>query len=92
MRRWPRGIRKTAVDLWLKDAGPSRELLDAYNHDALGWSEFERRYRDEMLQERPDVLDEIRRLDREHGLVTLLCHERIPPSEHCHREVLLSLL
>jgi uncharacterized protein YeaO (DUF488 family) len=92
MRKWPRGVRKSAVDVWLKDAGPSGALLDAYHDDGIGWPEFERRYRDEILKERPEVLDEIRRLEREHGSVTLLCFERIPPAEHCHREVLLSLL
>ncbi len=92
MRRWPRGIRKSAVDVWLKDAAPSQELLDAYHHAGLTWDEFAGRYRGEMLQERPHVLDELRRLEREHGNVTLLCFERIPPAEHCHREVLLSLL
>jgi uncharacterized protein YeaO (DUF488 family) len=92
MRRWPRGVRKDAVDTWLKDAAPSRELLDAYNHAGLEWDEFERRYRAEILTERPAVLQELRGLEAEHGTVTLLCFERIPPAEHCHRLVLLELL
>ena len=92
MRHWPRGVRKDRSDLWLKEAGPSRELLHAYSHDGLPWAEFEQRYRREMLQERSDVLEHLRALEREHGVLTLLCHERIPPAEHCHREVLLALL
>ncbi len=92
MRRWPRGIRKESTDLWLKDAAPSRALLDAYNHAGLGWDEFAERYRAEMLAERPSVLEELRRLEAEHGVVTLLCHERMPPSSHCHRELLADLL
>jgi uncharacterized protein YeaO (DUF488 family) len=92
MRHWPRGVRKESTDLWLKEAGPSRELLRAYRHHGLPWDEFEQRYRAEMLDERRDVLETIRDLEREHGVVTLLCHERIPPSDHCHREVLLDLL
>lgn len=91
MRRWPRGVRKERVDAWLKDAAPSRTLLDAYHH-GLGWDEFAARYRDEILTDRPGVLDELRRLEREHGSVTLLCFERVPPDEHCHRLVLLDLL
>ena len=90
-RQWPRGVRKERVDVWLKDSAPSRALLDAYHH-GLGWDEFAARYRDEILTERPSVLDELRRLEREHGLVTLLCFERLPPNEHCHRLVLLELL
>src|SRR5438132_10208014 len=92
MRQWPRGVRKECVDVWLKEAGPSRVLLDAYNHAGLGWEEFAERYRAEMLHERPQVLDELRGLEKEHGVLTLLCHERMPPNEHCHREVLADLL
>jgi len=92
MRQWPRGIRKDQVDLWLKCAAPSRALLDEYNHAGLAWDDFARRYRAEILEERPQALDELRWLEREHGTVTLLCHERIPPAEHCHRLVLEDLL
>lgn len=92
MRHWPRGVRKERTDLWLKEAGPSRELLDTYNHAGLSWHEFAQRYQSEMLNERGDVLETIRQLEREHGVITLLCHERIPPSDHCHRELLVDLL
>ena len=91
MRIWPRGVRRDAADTWLKDAAPSRELLDAY-HDGLAWPEFENRYRDEILRERPHVLEDLRRLEREHEIVWLLCNERIPPETHCHRQVLKELL
>ena len=92
MRQWPRGIRKERVDVWLRDAGPSRALLQALNRAELPWDEFEQRYRVEMLEERAWILDRLRHLEREHGTLTLLCHERIPPSKHCHREVLVDLL
>ncbi len=92
MRYWPRGVRRERVDVWIKDAAPSRELLRAYAHDGLPWADFEERYRDEMLQERPEVLERLRGLQEEHGSLTLLCHEQIPPKEHCHRTILLELL
>jgi uncharacterized protein YeaO (DUF488 family) len=92
MRQWPRGVRRQRTDLWLKDAGPSRELLHAYNHAGLPWAEFAQRYRSEILDERADVLERLRQLEREHGVLTLQCHERIPPGEHCHRELLAELL
>jgi uncharacterized protein YeaO (DUF488 family) len=91
-RRWPRAIRKERIDVWLRDAAPSPELLDAHNLDALAWEEFEARYRAEIIEERRGVLDELRELATKHGRVTLLCVERIPPAEHCHRLVLLDLL
>jgi uncharacterized protein YeaO (DUF488 family) len=92
MRIWPRGIRKDRVDVWMKDASPTRELLDAYHHAGMAWDEFEAVYRREILEDRPHVLDELRALEREHGTVTLLCFERIPPEEHCHRQTLLAML
>ena len=92
MRRWPRGVRKDRVDVWLKDAAPSLELLHSYNRGGLGWDDFAARYRTEILEDRREVLDELRRLAREHGQVTLLCHERLAPDKHCHRLILLELL
>ncbi len=92
MRLWPRGVRRERVDLWLKDAGPSRELLDEYNHAGLSWQEFERRYRAEIVEHRPQVIEQLKGLEREHSSLILLCHERIPPSEYCHRLTLAELL
>lgn len=92
MRQWPRGIRKSEVNLWLKEAGPSRALLNRYNAGEIDWEAFEQGYRGEIAKERLWVLDEIRRLERENGAVRLMCFERIPPAEHCHRQVLLELL
>src|SRR4051794_28410845 len=78
MRMWPRGIRRDAIDVWLKDAAPSTGLLTAYNKDGLPWDEFAARYDDEIMLERPQVLDQLGQLEQEHGALTLLCHERIP--------------
>jgi len=92
MRRWPRGIPKAQVDVWLKDAAPSPELLQAFRRGLVEWEDFERQYRAEISEERPAVLGEIRDLERQHGTVLLLCFERIPPQKHCHRLVLVEML
>jgi len=49
-RIWPRGLRKDAADLteWAKDAAPSTELRQWYGHDPEKFSEFRRRYLDEL--------------------------------------------
>ena len=62
-RLWPRGLSKerAAVDRWVKDLAPSTELRRWYAHDESKWPEFRRRYRAE-LRERPDQLEELRRL------------------------------
>jgi uncharacterized protein YeaO (DUF488 family) len=92
MRYWPRGIRRERVDRWLKDAAPSRELLRAYTHGDIDTAELDRRYREAITSQRPDVLGQLRELEREHGTLTLLCRERIPPSTYCHRLALADLL
>ncbi|MGE5556219.1 MAG: DUF488 domain-containing protein [Methanocella sp.] len=45
-RLWPRGLRKeeAAIDLWLKEVAPSRDLRKWYNHDPAKWVEFKARY------------------------------------------------
>ena len=89
MRYWPRGVKRERVDVWVKDAAPSAALVKAYRHEGLDWPEFERRYRAEILEERPSVLDELHDLEREHGTLVLLCTER---EGHCHRTLLRDLL
>ncbi len=80
------------VDTYLRDAAPSLALLRAYRDGEVDWSEFAQRYREEIVGSRAHVLDELRALEREHGDIVLLCTERIPPAEHCHRLILIELL
>ena len=49
-RVWPRGMTKeaAAIDLWLKEAGPSTALRKWFGHDPARWTEFKRRYAAEL--------------------------------------------
>ena len=49
-RLWPRGVKKTAlhVHAWLKDVAPSTTLRRWFGHDPKKWSEFRRRYFNEL--------------------------------------------
>jgi len=49
-RLWPRGLSKmdAKIDLWPKEAAPSTELRQWFNHDAEKWPEFKRRYFKEL--------------------------------------------
>jgi len=51
-RLWPRGLSKSeaTLDLWLPDLGPSTTLRQWFNHDPALWTEFCRRYRDELKE------------------------------------------
>lgn len=59
-RLWPRGLskQKAEIDLWLKEAGPSTELRRWFDHDPDKWTEFKRRYFEE-LRVRTEALDPI---------------------------------
>jgi uncharacterized protein YeaO (DUF488 family) len=88
MRRWPRGVRKDAVDDWERQLGPSDELLDAYKGGAVDWTGFASRYRAEMT-ERSELVEWVARQASRAG-VTLLCGSH--PEERCHRSLLAELM
>ncbi|HEX4532581.1 MAG TPA: DUF488 domain-containing protein [Acidimicrobiia bacterium] len=70
-RIWPRGIshERAALDAWIPDVAPSKELRQWFAHDPERWAAFQVRYRAE-LDGNPH-LEELRALGR-HGTVTLL--------------------
>lgn len=49
-RLWPRGLskEKAQIDEWIKTIAPSTELRKWYQHDPDKFSEFKKRYKDEL--------------------------------------------
>lgn len=49
-RLWPRGMKKedAALDLWLKELAPSRELREWFGHEPARWEGFRHRYAGEL--------------------------------------------
>jgi uncharacterized protein YeaO (DUF488 family) len=49
-RLWPRGMKKETADIdeWAKDIAPSTELRKWFGHTPRLWSDFEKRYIDEL--------------------------------------------
>jgi uncharacterized protein YeaO (DUF488 family) len=49
-RLWPRGIKKSelAMDDWIKELSPSPDLRKWFNHDPSKFKEFEKRYVEEL--------------------------------------------
>jgi uncharacterized protein YeaO (DUF488 family) len=45
MRRWPRGVARSDVDLWIPSAAPSEELLAAHRAGKMPWQDFTIAYR-----------------------------------------------
>jgi len=70
-RLWPRGVSReqAALDLWLKEIAPSAELRTWFCHKPEHWEEFQKRYREELLQN--PALGELREMAKA-GMVTLL--------------------
>ena len=89
-RLWPRGHSKerAKIDLWLKDIAPSTELRKWFNHDPAKWTEFQKRYKQE-LKSKGDLLDAIKEKLHQ-GPVTLLYGAK----DEAHNEavVLLAML
>ncbi len=72
-RLWPRGLtkEKAKVDLWLKEIAPTDELRKWFHHQEGNWNEFVKRYKAE-LGKKKELLSELKKLQKEHGTVTLL--------------------
>ena len=72
-RLWPRGLTKerAAVQQWMKEIAPSDALRKWFGHEREKWPQFEKRYRKELAAKQ-ELLNEIRMLESEHKVVTLL--------------------
>ena len=90
-RLWPRGVskEKAALDLWMKDIGPSTELRQWFGHDPNKWADFQKKYRAE-LKDKGEMLDELRKLAKEHNRLTLLYGAR--DQEHNEAVIIAELL
>ena len=88
MRRWPRGIRKEAVDSWDKELSPSEPLRVAYRRGDIPWEEYARRYVEEVAPKRDLLAEVARRAQRQP--VTLLCS--CVDESRCHRSLLRRLV
>ena len=71
-RLWPRGLTKAraALDRWLKDVAPSRELRQWFAHDPAKWKQFQRRYWKELKAKQQPI--DLLRSKAKHGRVTLI--------------------
>jgi len=90
MRLWPRGIKKSAVDLWLKELGAELAHLRAFKAGRIGWPEMRRRYLAGLKREpAANALKQLRRLARRRH-VTVLCS--CEDEKRCHRSLLRAVV
>ena len=90
-RLWPRGMKKEAarIDQWMKDVAPSDALRKSFHHDAMKWPDFLKKYQTELQKKKP-WLAELKKLEKEHGTLTLLFGARDP--EHNQAVVIAEAL
>jgi uncharacterized protein YeaO (DUF488 family) len=90
-RLWPRGITKEAakLDLWMKDIAPSDKVRKAFCHEAEKFPAFQKAYRAELAKKK-DLVTELRKMEREHGTLTLVYGAK--DQEHNQAVVLAELL
>jgi uncharacterized protein YeaO (DUF488 family) len=90
-RLWPRGVSKerARLDSWMKEIAPSTELRTWFGHDPAKWKQFQQKYTRELRRQGP-LLDELRKLERKRGTVTLLYGAKDP--EHNDGVVLMKVL
>ncbi|MGE5207539.1 MAG: DUF488 domain-containing protein [Chlamydiota bacterium] len=90
-RLWPRGVRKEAVPIWLKELAPSDELRRWFHARPQNWEMFRRRYLKELSRP-PAVaaLEDLYQLAETRSKLTLLFASR--NIEHNNAVVLKQLL
>ena len=89
-RLWPRGVSKhdAHIDAWLTDIAPSAGLRRWFDHDPKKWTEFRRRYEDELKKNSKAVEELKKQIDQ--STATLLYGAR--DSEHNNAIVLMDFI
>lgn len=77
-RLYPRGLTKSkaAINLWMKNIAPSKELRQWYNHDTTKWISFKRKYITELKHN--ELIHDLKKLIKQHKTVTLLYSSKEP--------------
>lgn len=92
-RYWPRGVRKEAQDLWIRDLGPEAALIKKWKAGDIEWAEFTRAYKEEFKRDarKRELLSELKSIVKTAKKdVTLLC--TCKEEEPCHRKLLKEML
>lgn len=86
MRFWPRGVSRSAVDLWFRELGTSPELIRKWKQGSIRWTEFRRAYLHSLQDPAArQAVEGIRKMLLK-SPVTLLCS--CPDEARCHRSIL----
>ncbi len=86
MRLWPRGVKKSVADHWLRGLGTPLVLIRQWKEGKIPWEALEKAYRKHLRsgEARTDLAALLALARR--GQVTLLC--TCPDEARCHRGIL----
>ncbi|MCL4354024.1 DUF488 family protein [Patescibacteria group bacterium] len=76
-------------DIWIPHLAPSSSLLSDYHMQKVSWEEYEKRFKEEVLDNNQKYLELVLDISKKHK-VTLLCWEETP--EKCHRRMVAEKL
>ncbi len=90
MAFWPRGIKKDAVDEWIRDLGSERGLIRDWKGGHITWEEFRKRYTKSLqTREKRLIIDELAKRTKSE-MITLLCSCK--DRNRCHRAILKEVI
>jgi len=89
-RYYPRGIKKTHFDKWVRDLAPTKELLKEYKDEKIDWESFQTNFKKQMKDsESKNTIESLAKISNNKN-ITLLCYEK--DDEHCHRHIVQKLI
>ena len=90
-RYYPRGIKKSHFDCWMRELSPSKELLSSYKDERISWDKFKAKFLRELAKSKAgmDAIDFLRHRSHIEN-VTLLCYEKA--GNPCHRYIISDLI
>ncbi|TDN94952.1 uncharacterized protein YeaO (DUF488 family) [Salegentibacter sp. 24] len=70
---WPRGISKeeALLDHWYKQWAPSDDLRKQFHQDKISWEEFQKEYKQELKDNKDQILNDLDDLDKRKTLLLL---------------------
>lgn len=92
-RVWPRGVSKedAALDEWMKEIGPSKELRQWFDHDPEKFETFKDKYHQELQDgEQKANYDKLKAIQKENSTITLVYAAK--DEKHNQAQVLKEML
>ncbi|MHB8568104.1 MAG: DUF488 domain-containing protein [Nitrososphaerales archaeon] len=90
-RFYPRGVKRSHFDSWIRDASPEANLLKDYRNKLINWRVFSTKFRRQLKssQSSKEAIERIAKWSKSET-VTLLCYEK--EGEKCHRHIVKSIV